>query len=134
MLDEWEEQKAWVEVKRRMVGGEGQMDEVGELVGWHAIEREYQAPVVRVRVGFLVTSAGLKMAELVLGDEAVGADAEVGGGQAMVVDRIDLGVHQIRIADTREGTHQTDMSKELTSSSKWSNTHVVRMPHGRRWG
>lgn len=40
------------------------------------------------------------MAELVLGDEAVGADAEVGGGQAMVVDKIGLGVHQIRIADS----------------------------------
>jgi hypothetical protein len=40
------------------------------------------------------------MAELVLGDEVVGADAERGGGQAMVVDRIGLGVHQTRIADT----------------------------------
>jgi hypothetical protein len=74
------------------------------------------------------------MAELVLGDEAVGADAEGGGGQAMVVNRIGLGVHQKRIVDTRECTHQTYMSKELTSSNKWSNTHVVRMPHGGRWG
>ncbi len=42
------------------------------------------------------------MAELVLGDgEAVGADAEVGGGQATGVDSIDLGVHQERIVDTR---------------------------------
>jgi hypothetical protein len=51
----------------------------------------------------------------------------------MVVDSIGLGVHQTRIADTRECTHQTDMSKELTSSNKWSNTHVVlmMMPHGR---
>jgi hypothetical protein len=52
----------------------------------------------------------------------------------MMVDKIGLGVHQTRIADTRECTHQTDMSKELTSSNKWSNTHVVRMPHGGRWG
>jgi hypothetical protein len=35
-------------------------EEVGELVGWHAIEKEYQAPVARVRVvGFLVTLADL---------------------------------------------------------------------------
>jgi hypothetical protein len=75
-------------------------EEVGESVGWHAIEKEYQAPVARVRVvGFLVTLADLQMAELVLGDEVVGADAEGGGGQAMV-DRIGLGVHQTRIADT----------------------------------
>ena len=35
------------------------MDEVGELEGWHAIEKEYQAPVARVRVGFLVTLVDL---------------------------------------------------------------------------
>jgi hypothetical protein len=34
-------------------------EEVGELVGWHAIEKVYQAPVARVRVGFLVTLADL---------------------------------------------------------------------------
>jgi len=45
--------------------------------------------------------ADLWMAELVLMDDEVGgADAEVGDGQAMVVDRIGLGVHQERIADT----------------------------------
>jgi hypothetical protein len=38
------------------------------------------------------------MGEVVLEDEAVGADAEGGCGQAMVVDRTDLGVHQKRIA------------------------------------
>lgn len=78
-------------------------EEVGELVGWHAIEKEYRAPVARVMVDFLVTLADLQMAELVLGDEAVGVDAEGGGDQAMVVSRIGLGVHQ-RIADTRECT------------------------------
>ena len=36
------------------MSGEG-----GELVARHAIEKEYQAPVVRVRVGFLVTLADL---------------------------------------------------------------------------
>lgn len=135
MLDEWEERKASVVAKRRKAGGGGQMDEeVGELVGWHAIAKGYQAPVARIREGFLVTLADLQMAELVLEDGAVGAGAEGGGGQAIVVDRIGLGVHQKRIADTRECTHQTDMSKELTTSDEWSKTHVVRLPHGRRWG
>lgn len=80
-------------------------------MGWHAIEKEYQVPVARVKVGFLVTSADLQMAELVLGDEAVAGDAEGVGGQAMVVNRIGLVVHQRRIADTKEDTHPTDMSK-----------------------
>jgi hypothetical protein len=54
-----------------------------------------------------VTWADLSAA-LVLGDdEAVGADAEVGGGgQAIVVDRIGLGVHQERIAGTARRTCQ----------------------------
>jgi hypothetical protein len=34
-------------------------EEVGELVALHAIEKEYQEPVARVRVGFLVTLADL---------------------------------------------------------------------------
>lgn len=69
-------------------------------------------------------------AELVLvGDEAVGADAEVGGGgQATVVDRIGLGVHQKRMADTRGCTK---MSKVLMSSNKY--THVVGLPHCTGW-
>jgi hypothetical protein len=57
-------------------------------------------------VDFLATWADLS-AELVLGDdEAVGADAVVeGGGQAIVVDRIGLGVHQKRIAGTTGDGH-----------------------------
>jgi hypothetical protein len=86
-------------------------EEVGEWVGWHEIEKGYWA---RVGVGFLVTLVELRTPELVLGgDEVVGADvdvdvdadadAEVGmGGQAIVVDRIGLGVHQKRMAGTRD--------------------------------
>jgi hypothetical protein len=108
-------------------------EEVGDLVGWHAIAKECQAPAARIKVGFLVTLADLQMAEVVLEDEAVGADAEAGGGQAMVVDRIGLGVHQKQIAYTRECTPDKHV-KEITSSNEWSKTHVVRMmPHGGRW-
>jgi hypothetical protein len=104
------------------VEGEERMDEeVGESVGWHEVERGYWAPVVaRARFGFLVTLVDLWTAELVLmGDEAVGADAEGGGGgQAIVVDRIGLGVHQKRMAGTRGSTDHTDVSKVLMSSIK----------------
>jgi uncharacterized membrane protein len=89
--------------------------EVGELVGGHAIAKEYQAPVARIRVGFLVTLANLQMAEVVLEDEAVGADAEGEGGQAMVVDKIGLGVHQKRIvyAYTRECTQDRHVRPDV---------------------
>ena len=53
----------------------------------------------------------------------------------MAVDRIDLGVHQKRIADTREyaDTRQTCQRADVIKY-KWSKTHVVRMPHGGWWG
>lgn len=101
-------------------------EEVGGWVGRHEIEKGYWA---QVRVGFLVTLVDLWTVVLVLGDDgAVGAGAEVvGGGQAIVVDKIGLGVHQKRMA----GTKDPHMSKVLMSSIKWSHTHVVGLPHGR---
>jgi len=75
----------------------------------YVIEEKDQAAVARVRGGFLVTLADRWRAELVVGGEAVGADAEGGGGQSMEVDR--TGLDQKRIADTTECAHQEDMSK-----------------------
>jgi hypothetical protein len=85
-------------------------EEDDESEGWHAIGLGYQAPVVRVKVGFLATLANLrKVVPDLAHDEVAAVDAEVGGGdQAIVVDNIGP-----------EGVHQERMREDSNNLTTW---------------